>query len=197
MGKWMAGFSRAMGEATDQNLKNSMLGYLISLLDDSNYFSWSSAKASHAVLLCCMGQGEIKDFTVTDKIDRVRRAHAQRHTLNDQDASKKPAKHNHSKAMACHIWECALNRTLTKRKVFFTSMYVLFVWPRMGEIFHILKLGVGLPSHCAQRYFWSKTLKINNAKNELMVKSTALHWFRVSKAYGNFHDDRTYAQVLA
>ena len=81
-----------------------MLDYLISLLVDSNDFSWSSAKASHAVLQCCMEQGEIKDFTETDKIDSVRRAHVQRHTFGDQDASKKPAKHTHSKAMACQYY---------------------------------------------------------------------------------------------
>ena len=45
-----------------------MLDYLISLLDDSNYFSWSSAKGSHAVLQCRMEQGEIKDFTETKLI---------------------------------------------------------------------------------------------------------------------------------
>ena len=94
-----------MREESDQNSKDSMLDYLISLLDDSNDFSRSSAKASHAVLLCCMEQGgEIKDFTETDKIDRVKRAHAHRHTIGDQDANKKPAKHTHSKAMACQYY---------------------------------------------------------------------------------------------
>ena len=33
-------------------MKDDMLDYLISLLDDSNDFSWQAAKASHAVLLC-------------------------------------------------------------------------------------------------------------------------------------------------
>ena len=61
---------------TDQYSKTAMLDYLISLLDDCNDFSWSSAKASHAVLLCRMEQGEIKDFTETDKIDWVKHAHA-------------------------------------------------------------------------------------------------------------------------
>ena len=56
-----------------------MRSYLISLLDDANDFSWSAAKACHAVLLCHMEQGEIKDFTQTEAIDRVRRAHVQRH----------------------------------------------------------------------------------------------------------------------
>ena len=58
-----------------------MLDHLIALLDDSNDFSWSAAKASHAVLLCRMEQGEMSDYTQTDLVDRVRRAHAQRHIV--------------------------------------------------------------------------------------------------------------------
>ena len=52
MGQWMAGFCRAMREESDQNSKEAMLDYLIFSLDDANDFSWTSAKASHAVLLC-------------------------------------------------------------------------------------------------------------------------------------------------
>ena len=64
MGQWMAGFCRAMREESDQNSKEAMLDYLISLLDDANNFLCTSAKASH---------------TQTEQIDRVRSAHAQRH----------------------------------------------------------------------------------------------------------------------
>ena len=60
MGQGMAGFCRAMREETDQNSKETMLDYLISLLDDANDFSWTSAKASHAVH---MEQGEIKKLS--------------------------------------------------------------------------------------------------------------------------------------
>ena len=49
-----------MREETNQNSKDAMLDYLISLLDNANNFSWSATKASHAVLLCRMEQGEIK-----------------------------------------------------------------------------------------------------------------------------------------
>ena len=56
---------------------------LIVLLDDANDFSWQSAKASHAVLLCQMEQGKISSWSETEKIDRVRRAD-QRHTTDYQ-----------------------------------------------------------------------------------------------------------------
>ena len=54
------------------------------LLDDANDFSWDAAKASHAVLLCRMEQGEVVSYEEIGKIDRIRRANAQRHTLQNQ-----------------------------------------------------------------------------------------------------------------
>ena len=75
----MSGFCRAMREEQNQAIKDCMLHYVINLLDDAQDFSWSSAKASHAVLLCRMEQGEIGGWSEVEKIDRVRRAHKQRH----------------------------------------------------------------------------------------------------------------------
>ena len=78
-----------------------MLDYLISLLEDANDFSWQAAKASHAVLLCKMEQGEIANYNQTEKIDRVRRAHAQRHVpTSNPMASKK----NGSRAIPCQYF---------------------------------------------------------------------------------------------
>ena len=61
-----------------------MLEYLISLLHDTNDFSWDVAKASHAVLLCRMEQGEVFSYQEIDKIDPIGRANAQRHTAQSQ-----------------------------------------------------------------------------------------------------------------
>ena len=52
------------------------LDYLIALLDDSTKFSCQTAKASHAVLLCHMEQGEVTGWLDTEKIDWTRRANA-------------------------------------------------------------------------------------------------------------------------
>ena len=65
-----------------------MLDYLIHLFDDATDFFWASAKASHAVLLCRMKQGEIAGWAETDKIDRVRRAHAQRHSVGQNSTQR-------------------------------------------------------------------------------------------------------------
>ena len=70
MGQWMAGFCRAMRDENCQKSKEAMLDDLISLLDDSNDFSWRTGKSSHAVLLCRMEQGEIQShqFFISKKV---------------------------------------------------------------------------------------------------------------------------------
>ena len=70
-----------MKEEKNSKFKERMLDYMISLFDDANDFSWDAAKASHAVLLCRMEQGKISDYSQTEKIDRIRRANAQRHNV--------------------------------------------------------------------------------------------------------------------
>ena len=76
-----------MKEESCQITKDHMLDYLIALLDDSNDFLWHAAKASHAVLLCRMEQGEVTSWSETDKIDRFRSANAQRHIVPTQNNS--------------------------------------------------------------------------------------------------------------
>ena len=65
--QWMAGFCHTIREESDMAIKEHMLDYVIDLLDDATDFSWASAKASHAVLLCRMEQGEIKSWSETEK----------------------------------------------------------------------------------------------------------------------------------
>ena len=77
--QWVAGFCRILREEKCPQTKEHMLDYLIALMEDANDFSWDAARASHAVLLCRMEQGEVKNYCDTDKLDRIRRANAQRH----------------------------------------------------------------------------------------------------------------------
>ena len=76
---------------------NARMHYVIDLLDDATDFSWASAKASHAVLLCCMEQGEIKSWLETEKIDRFHRVHAQRHSSSQSTAQNDQDKHSSGK----------------------------------------------------------------------------------------------------
>ena len=61
--------------------KEHLLDYLIQFLEDANDFFWEAAKASHAVLLCRMELGDVKNYMQVEKIDRIRRANAQRHVV--------------------------------------------------------------------------------------------------------------------
>ena len=60
-----------MREEVNGGSRAFMLDYVINLLEDAADFSWASAKASHAVLLCWMEQGEVSGWSDVDKIDRI------------------------------------------------------------------------------------------------------------------------------
>ena len=47
-------------------------------MEDATDFSWQGAKAAHAVLLCETERGSLQ-WEDLDRIDRIRRAHAQKH----------------------------------------------------------------------------------------------------------------------
>ena len=74
----------------EQNLQNRehMLQYLGDIMEDASDFSWQSAKASHAVLLCEMERGKVT-WQDTTRIDRVRRAYAQKHSSGRQNWGQK------------------------------------------------------------------------------------------------------------
>ena len=86
--QWVAGFCRILREVKDPQLKEHMLDYLIALMEDANDFSWDAARASHAVLLCRMEQGEVKGYCETDKLDRIRRANAQRQVVTSPNEAQ-------------------------------------------------------------------------------------------------------------
>ena len=74
-------------------IKEHMLDYVINLLEDANDFSWASAKASHAILLCRMEQVEVVGWSDVEKIDRIGQAQAQRH-ISRQSAQEKTHEQN-------------------------------------------------------------------------------------------------------
>ena len=111
--QWVAGFCRIMREEKNTDSKEFMLDYLVSLLDDAQDFSWEAAKASHAVLLCRMEQGEIENYSQIDKIDRIRRANAQRH-IHPHSQSHKKFVQKSQKVMPCQYFNqgtCSHNKS--------------------------------------------------------------------------------------
>ena len=77
MSQWVAGFSQIIREQNDPIVKNQMLDYMSDLMEDSHDFGWQAAKGCLAVLLVKMEEGKVV-WGDTNKIDRIRRAHAQK-----------------------------------------------------------------------------------------------------------------------
>ena len=90
MAQWVSGFVRGVQEEKSVAAKSSMLDYLGNLMEDASDFSWESAKAAHAIVLTNM-EADRLNWTETKKLDRIRRAHAQRHvTAPYSNISKTP-----------------------------------------------------------------------------------------------------------
>ena len=93
--QWVSGFAMIAREDGNVDTKNAMLNTEV---EDTNVFSWQSAKASHAVLLCRMEEGEV-EWSETTKIDRIRHAHVQR--LPSQTSSINSKSKSETKMFFC------------------------------------------------------------------------------------------------
>ena len=103
--QWVNGFCRNILEEKSESRKDIMISYLGDLMEDATDFSWQGAKAAHAVLLCEMERGSLK-WEDTDRVDRVRRAHAQKHIPSGKQnwvrADKKPWFCKNYQTNSCH-----------------------------------------------------------------------------------------------
>ena len=75
--QFIQGFTRNILDESDGKIREQMLWYMSDLMEDATDFSWVSAKAAHAVLLCEMERGTVC-WSDTSRIDWIRRAHAQK-----------------------------------------------------------------------------------------------------------------------
>ena len=78
MSQWVQGFCKNVLEESDHKVRERMIQYMGELMEDATDFSWQGAKAAHAVLLCEFERGGA-NWEDTARIDRIRRAHAQKH----------------------------------------------------------------------------------------------------------------------
>ena len=76
--QWVQGFCRNILEEDSTESKDQIISYLSYLMEDATVFLWQGAKAAHAVLLCEMERGSLQ-WENGDRIDRICRAHAQKH----------------------------------------------------------------------------------------------------------------------
>ena len=78
MSQWVQGFCKNMLDEPDKKIRENMIQYMGELFEDATDFSWQGAKAAYAVLLCEFERGTV-NWENTARIDRIRRAHAQKH----------------------------------------------------------------------------------------------------------------------
>ena len=105
--QWVSGFATIAREEKNLDIKNAMLEYLSEIMEDANDFSWQSAKASHAVLLCRMEEGKV-EWHETHKLDRIRRAHAQRGVGQNSGGVGTKQTRPEPKATACRFYQRGL-----------------------------------------------------------------------------------------
>ena len=111
-----------------------MISYLVDLMEDTTDFTGQGAKAAHAVLMCEMERGSVQ-WEDTDQIDRIRRAHDQKHAptrgggwggggwAKPSDPGKKPWFCKHFQSGNCtHIWDHEFNGKLQKHICAFCLM---------------------------------------------------------------------------
>ena len=75
-------------------------------MEDVNDFSWQTAKASHAVLLCRMEEGKV-EWHETHKLDRIRRVHAQMGVGQNSGGGTKQTR-SEPKTTACRFYQRGL-----------------------------------------------------------------------------------------
>ena len=102
--QWMAGFCAIIREEKSTKVKNAMLEYMSDVMEDAQDFGWASAKGAHALILCRMEEGKV-DWLKSDKLDRLRRAHAQKVvTSNSSSGQTAKAKHE-SHGVICKYFQ--------------------------------------------------------------------------------------------
>ena len=100
--QFVQGFVRNILDEADGKCREHMLTYLSELMEDATDFTWSNAKASHAVLLCEMERG-VLDWSHTSRIERIRRAHAQKH--HQSQKSNWAKQENNKKPWYCKLFQ--------------------------------------------------------------------------------------------
>ena len=88
MAQWVQGFCRNIVDEKDEVIREKMVTYMGDLMEDATDFAWQGAKAAHAVLLCEIERGVVS-WQDTNRIERIRRAHAQKHVGNWQKSGTK------------------------------------------------------------------------------------------------------------
>ena len=109
--QWMSGFCTIIPEESDVKIKNAMLDYVTGLIEDAQDFGWPSIKGAHALILCYMEDGKF-NWLMSEKLDRLRRAHAKKIMTNPSTSQTACGKVD-SQGMVCRYFQIALKKVTT------------------------------------------------------------------------------------
>ena len=108
--QWMSGFRVIIREESDVKIKNAMLDYVTDLIQDAQDFGWPSIKGAHALILCHMEEGKFNRL-MSEKLDRLRRAHAKKIMTNPSTSQTACGKVD-SQGMVCRYFQTAVLQCL-------------------------------------------------------------------------------------
>ena len=100
----MAGFCSITREEKDIKVMNAILEYLTEIMEDAQDFGWASAKGAHALILCRMELGKV-NWLMPDKLDRLRRAHAQKVVDGSQISAQTSKAKGESNRVPCKCFQ--------------------------------------------------------------------------------------------
>ena len=101
-----------------------LLNYLSEIMEDANDFSWQSAKASNAVLLCRMEEEKV-EWSETTKIDKIRCTHAQR--LTSQNMGTGSMFKSETKSAVCRFFQRGMCQKIGTTKRGVPSIYLFYL----------------------------------------------------------------------
>ena len=123
MPQFVQGFVKNILDEQNPQYREHMLQHLGDIMKDTSDFSWQSAKASHADLLCEMERGKVT-WQDTTRIDRVRRAYAQKHqSTGRQNWGKSLVRENSGSVNSIRMGHVHLIR-ITRLGAKFTGTFV-------------------------------------------------------------------------
>ena len=100
--QWVTGFTSIIQDEKTVEIKNKMLEYMADLREDTHDFSWASAKAYHAAVLCRMEGGKVV-WSDTERIYRVRWSYAQK--VSSKQATGTNNGNGKNKALVCKFYQ--------------------------------------------------------------------------------------------
>ena len=104
MSQWVQGFCKNVLDEPDQKIREKMIQYMGELMEDATDFTWQGAKAAYAVLLCEFERGSV-NWEDTARIDRIRRAHAQKHVSVTKQWGKNDKNEKNTKPWFCKFFQ--------------------------------------------------------------------------------------------